>query len=126
MRLIDRLMIGLLRAGIGTRSTAPLETRGRRSGHPRLTPVTNGLDGDRFWIVTEHGTRSNYVRNLLADPQVRVKAGRKWRRGVAHLVNEEPNARLEKIARRNPRTRSNTNIVRKSASDLRVIRIDLE
>ena len=58
MRLIDRLMIGLLRAGIGTRSTALLETRGRRSGHPRLTPVTNALDGDRFWIVTEHGTRS--------------------------------------------------------------------
>jgi deazaflavin-dependent oxidoreductase (nitroreductase family) len=126
MRLIDRIMIGLLRAGIGTRSTALLQTRGRRSGQPRLTPVTNGLDGDRFWIVTEHGMRANYVRNLLSDPQVRVKAGHGWRRGEAHLVDEDPNACLEKIAQRNPRTRSNTNIVRKSASDLRVIRIDLE
>ena len=72
------------------------------------------------------------MSTLLAPPAVETSVGipvpgpGKWRPGVAHLVNEEPNARLEKIARRNPRTRSNTNIVRKSASDLRVIRIDLE
>jgi len=28
-------------------------------------------DGARFWIVTEHGLRSDYVRNLLAGPHRR-------------------------------------------------------
>jgi deazaflavin-dependent oxidoreductase (nitroreductase family) len=126
MRLIDRLMIAGLRAGVGARSTALLETTGRRSGQRRLTPVTNGLDRDRFWIVTEHGMRANYVRNLLAEPRVRVKAGGRWRCGEAHLVEDDPHARLEKITERNPRARANADIVRRAGTDLRVIRIDLE
>ena len=126
MRLIDRLMRAGLRAGIGRRSTALLETKGRRSGQPRITPVTNGLDGACFWIVTEHGTRSNYVRNLLADPHVRVNADGRWRSGVAHVVAEDPQARLDAIAETNPRAKANTNIVRRSATDLKVIRVDLD
>src|SRR5829696_3155626 len=90
MRLIDRLMRAGLRFGIGRRSSALLETRGRRSGQPRVTPVTNGLDGARFWSVTEHGRRSDYVRNLLADPHLRVNADGRWRRGVAHVVPDDP------------------------------------
>ena len=126
MRLIDHLMIGALRLGIGARSTALLETTGRRTGRRRVTPVTNGLDGDRFWIVSEHGPRSSYVRNLLADSNVRVKVGRRWRRGEAHLVDEDPIAQLRQIAERNPRARANTGIVRKTGTDLAVVRIDLE
>jgi deazaflavin-dependent oxidoreductase (nitroreductase family) len=125
MRLIDRLMRAGLRVGIGRSSTALLETTGRRSGEPRVTPVTNGLDGDRFWLVTEHGRRSNYVRNLLADPHVRVNAEGRWRRGVAHVVDEDPLARLDRIAALNPRARANTNIVRRSGTELLVIRVDL-
>jgi deazaflavin-dependent oxidoreductase (nitroreductase family) len=115
-----------LRLGIPTRSTALLETTGRRSGEKRVTPVTDGLDGDRFWIVTEHGMAANYVRNLLHDPHVRVKARGRWRAGVAQLVDEDPAARLASIVARNPRARTNARIVRRSATDLRVIRIDLE
>ena len=70
------------------RSTALLETTGRKSGRPRITPVTNGLSGDEFWMVTEHGGRAAYVRNIEADPRVRVKVGRHWRRGTAHLVDD--------------------------------------
>jgi len=126
MRTIDRVMRAALRAGIGRHGTALLETKGRRSGQPRVTPVTNGVDGARFWIVTEHGLRSDYVRNLLADPHVRVNADGRWRSGVAHVVPEDPQARLDKIATINPRARANTNIVRRSATDLRVIRVDLD
>lgn len=126
MRLIDRLMKGALRIGVGRRSTALLETRGRRSGRPRVTPVTNGLDGDRFWIVTEHGTRSDYVRNLRRDPRVRVKAGPRWRTGTARLVDDDPRERLALIAAANPRARANTRIVARSGTDLRVVRIDLD
>ena len=126
MRTMDRVMRAGVRVGIGRRSTALLETRGRRSGQPRVTPVTNGLDGARFWIVTEHGMRSDYVRNVLADPHVRVKADGRWRSGVAHVVPDDPQARLDKIATINPRARANTSIVRESATDLRVIRVDLD
>src|SRR5581483_4597923 len=41
----------LLRIGIAPRAFALLETRGRRTGQPRLTPVGNGLDGSTFWVV---------------------------------------------------------------------------
>jgi len=126
VRTIDRVMRAGLRVGIGRRGTALLETKGRRSGQPRVTPVTNGLDGTRFWIVTEHGLRSDYVRNLLAEPNVRVNTDGEWRTGVAHVVPEDPQARLDRIATTNPRARANTNIVRTSATDLRVIRVDLD
>ena len=126
MRTIDRVMRATLRVGIGRRGTALLETRGRRSGQPRVTPVTNGLDGAHFWIVTEHGVRADYVRNLLAQPHVRVNADGEWRTGVAHVVSEDPQARLERIAEFTPRARANIDIVRRSATDLQVIRVDLD
>jgi deazaflavin-dependent oxidoreductase (nitroreductase family) len=97
VRLIDRIMKVVVSAGLANRSTALLETIGRKSGVPRLTPVTNGLDGNAFWIVTEHGHRANYVRNIEANPRVRVRSGRKWRAGNAQLVDEDPEARLAKI-----------------------------
>src|SRR5262245_61811944 len=105
MRTIDRVMRAALHVGIGRQGTALLETKGRASGEPRVTPVTNGADGARFWIVTEHGLRSDYVRNLLADPHVRVNADGQWRNGLAHVVHEDPHARLDKIATTNPRAR---------------------
>ena len=126
MRIRDRLARALVRAGLMDRSTALIETIGRKSGQPRVTPVTNGLDGDVFWIVTEHGGGAAYVRNLEANPRVRVKAGRRWRTGTAEFVDEDPAARLELIVRRNPRAKANAQIVRRSATDMRVIRIALD
>jgi deazaflavin-dependent oxidoreductase (nitroreductase family) len=127
MRLRDRAARALVNAGLMNRSTALLETIGRRSGEPRVTPVTNGLDGDTFWIVTEHGRWANYVRNIEANPRVRVKAGRGWRAGTARIVeDEDPAARLAWIVERNPRAKANAAIVRKDATELLVVRIDLD
>jgi len=33
----------------------------------------NGLVGERFWIVAEHGRKSGYVRNMASNPGVRLK-----------------------------------------------------
>ncbi len=95
--MIDRAARVAHRVGLGRRSTALLETTGRKSGEPRITPVTNGLDGDVFWIVTEHGHKANYVRNIEAEPRVRVNAGGGWRSGVAKIVDENPERRLQQI-----------------------------
>ena len=76
-----------------------LETTGRRTGKPRRTPVMNGVIGDELWIVAEHGRRAAYVRNLTADPQVRVRTGRRWRDGKAEVLDDdEPLARAGWIA----------------------------
>lgn len=45
-----------------------LETTGRVSGLPRTTPVGGRRAGDAFWLVSEFGERSQYVRNIKANP----------------------------------------------------------
>jgi deazaflavin-dependent oxidoreductase (nitroreductase family) len=99
-----------------------LETTGRRTGQPRQNPVGNGLDGDTLWIVAEHGRRAAYVRNLDADPHVRVKIGRRWRSGTATIVpDDDPRERLHRIGRP-----VNGFMVRATGTDLLTIRVDLD
>ena len=124
---INPLMRSALRAGIVPRAFALLETTGRRSGQRRLTPVGNGLDGDTFWLVSEHGLRSDYVRNLLANPSVRVKVGRRWRSGTASVVEADDGlARRKHLDRANGVVgRVDGAIFRASASSPVTVRIDL-
>jgi deazaflavin-dependent oxidoreductase (nitroreductase family) len=76
------------------RAFALLETTGRRTGARRYTPVANGLTDSTFWLVAAHGTQADYVRNLQANPQVRVKIGHRWRSGTAVLLpDDDPAAR---------------------------------
>jgi deazaflavin-dependent oxidoreductase (nitroreductase family) len=49
----------------------------------------NGVIRDELWIVAEHGHRAGYVRNLVANPAVRVKIGRSWRQGAAVVLAED-------------------------------------
>lgn len=126
IHLVDRVTRAALRVGLGRRGTALIETVGRTSGQPRVTPVTNGLDGDVFWIVSEHGHSANYVRNIIHDPKVRVNCGRDWRTGTAQIVAEDPQTRLEQIVTVNPRARANAAIVRRRTTDNLVIRVDLD
>jgi deazaflavin-dependent oxidoreductase (nitroreductase family) len=99
-----------------------LETTGRKTGLPRRNPVGNGLDGDTLWIVAEHGRDASYVRNLEADPRVRVKIGRHWRTGIATILpDDDPRARLQRIGRP-----VNGFMVRTVGTDLLTIRVDLD
>jgi deazaflavin-dependent oxidoreductase (nitroreductase family) len=100
---------------------ALLETVGRKSGKPRHTPVGNGLSGDTFWIVAEHGRHSDYVRNIMANPRVRVRVGGTWRSGTAHVMpKDDPRARQRTL---DP---LNAAIVRLVGTDLLTVRIDLD
>ncbi len=109
-------------AGIASRGWAILETTGRRSGKPRRNPVGNGLEGDTFWVVSEHGRRAGYVRNIEADPRVRVKVRGRWRSGVAHVLpDDDPLARQRKLGRP-----LNSALVRLVGTELVTVRIDLE
>lgn len=124
--LVNPVVRGLYRLGIPAPGTAILETTGRKSGQPRRTPVTNGLDDGVFWIVAEHGRRASYVRNIEAHPRVRVRVGRRWHEGAARVLpDDDPRERLRHIVSLRPITRMNTATVRLMQSDLLSIRIDL-
>jgi deazaflavin-dependent oxidoreductase (nitroreductase family) len=104
------------------RGWAILETTGRRSGKTRRTAVGNGLKGDTFWIVAEHGHRAGYVRNIQADPRVRVNVRGRWRSGTARLLpDDDPRERQRRIGRR-----LNAATVRAMGTELLSVRVDLD
>ena len=53
-----------------------LETVGRKTGQPRRTAVGGRVIGNEFWMVSEHGQHSHYVRNIKANPKVQVQIKR--------------------------------------------------
>jgi deazaflavin-dependent oxidoreductase (nitroreductase family) len=122
VRLVNPLVRRLAQRGLAGRSVALLETTGRKSGQKRVTPVGNGLRGNAFWIVTEHGWGSSYVRNIQADPRVRVKVGRRWRSGTAHILpDDDPYERMRMLKRP-----ANDAAVRLVGTEHLVIRVDLD
>jgi deazaflavin-dependent oxidoreductase (nitroreductase family) len=121
----------LFRLGVVPPGYALLETVGRRSGQPRQTPVGEGLIGDTFWIVAEHGLRAAYVRNLQAHPRVRVRVrqGRRtvWRTGTAQVLRgDDPRERQRQLARTSLNRRLNAFVVRTMGTELATVRIDLD
>lgn len=77
--------------------SALLETKGRKSGQPRRNPVGYHLEGNTVWIVSEHGERADYVKNLSANPQVKLKIKGEWRNGTATPVPDaDPRMHLRK------------------------------
>ena len=99
-KLVNPGVVALIERGLFPPAWALLETTGRNSGEPRRTPVGNGQRGDVFWVVTEHGHHADYVKNIKKDPRVRVKIGRRWYSGTAHILEEDdPYARLRKLRR---------------------------
>jgi len=129
-RLVTALQVRVLNPPIralAARGLMPgvalLETTGRKSGRPRRTPVSNGLERSTgtFWIVAEMGRKAAYVRNIEADPRVRIRVRGRWRSGVARVLEaEDPRARLRSLSR------LNASGVRALGTDLLVVRVDLE
>ncbi|MFF9816548.1 nitroreductase/quinone reductase family protein [Streptomyces sp. NPDC014006] len=98
-----------------------LETTGRVSGLPRQTPVGGRRIGGSFWLVSEFGLRSQYVRNIQADPRVRVRLRGRWYTGTARLLpDDDPVARLRRLPR------VNSVGVRVLGTDLLTVRVDLD
>lgn len=100
---------------------ALLETQGRRSGRSKRNPVGNGLDGKTFWIVAEHGDDAAYIKNIKADPHVRVRVAGRWRSGIAHILYDDD------ARERQRRLRAiNAALVRLMGTNLLTVRVDLD
>lgn len=85
-----------------------LEHTGRRSGLPRQVVLETVAhpDDHTFLVMSGFGLRSQWYRNVLADPRVRVSVGRRRQvaaRAVALPAAETPSV-LGAYAARHPRT----------------------
>ena len=72
-------MIPVHRAGLGAWLSSPvtgymllLRVRGRKSGLMRETPLSYAVLEGAAWVVAGFGPRTEWYRNLLADPRVEV------------------------------------------------------
>ena len=84
-----------------------LETRGRKTGMPRTTPLARGpVDGDVVWLASVHGRHAHWVRNLEATPDVRIKLSGRWHdaHATVHAYDETTARRFNAYARSGPRT----------------------
>jgi deazaflavin-dependent oxidoreductase (nitroreductase family) len=139
-RVINPVVRVLLDAGLGPPTYALLETTGRRTGRPRRVPVANGLEGNTFWLIAALGDRAQYVRNLRANPRVRVKArpGRLrngfrmcWHTGTARpLPADDARWRHRLLGRGRPGYRLDGILLRSLAAleqgSMMTVRIDLD
>ena len=98
-----------------------LETKGRKTGRRRRTTVGGTRDGDSFWVVSEQGRHADYVRNIEADPRVRVRIRGRWLDGTAHVVPDD-----DVDARRRTQSAWNRSAVRAFGTELLSVRIDFD
>lgn len=63
-----------------------IETRGHRTGQVRRVPVGGRVSDGAFWLVAGDGRASAFVRNIDADPRVRVRFHGRWHDGIARVV----------------------------------------
>jgi deazaflavin-dependent oxidoreductase (nitroreductase family) len=133
--LQQRLVNPIVKLAWGLRLPIPgdalLETTGRRTGQPRHTPVCDGLDGEVFWLVSQRGRHADWVRNLEANPRVRVKVGggprASWRAGTAHILDgDDPRERQRILARGNLARRLCVCTSKEAETSPLTVRIDLD
>ena len=78
-------------------SVCDLQTTGRTSGRPRTLEIWFAVHGGRMYLLAGDRHRAHWVRNLMADPRVRVRIGGQTLDGTARVVEGQPS---EPVARR--------------------------
>ena len=130
-RLVNPLIRLAFRLGLPDPGDALLETTRQHGGAPRLTPVCDGLDGDRVWLLSQRGRDAAWVRDIAADPRVRVRLSSRrparWRSGTAHVLeDDDPRTRQRHLEAGHPWRRLCLRTSAALASDPVTVRIDLD
>ncbi len=100
---------------------AVLETVGRVTGRAHETPVGGRLiDGRTYWFVAGDAAHSDFVRNIEANPRVRLRVHGRWHEGIATPMPEDHARR--RLLRLNP---FNSAFVAIAARDPMTVRVDL-
>lgn len=99
------LMVPLLRAGLGAWMGTPLggwilllRVRGRRSGVMRESPLSYLIADGAVWVTAGFGSKTEWYRNLLVDPRVRLVLPRGGISCTAEVVTD-PDVRRRIIPR---------------------------
>jgi deazaflavin-dependent oxidoreductase (nitroreductase family) len=121
-KLLNPVVRTAVRLGLPLPIVVILETRGRKSGRLRQIPVGKTLDGDTLWIVAEHGRKASYVRNIEAEPRVRVRVGRRWRPGLATVLYDDD----WRDRQRQLPNKLNSALVRAVGTEHVTVRVDLD
>ncbi len=101
---------------------AVLETVGRETGLAHQTPVGGRLvDRDTYWFVAGDAAHSDFVKNIKANPGVRMRIHGRWREGLATLLPDDPPRR--RLLELNP---FNSAFVAIAARDPMTVRVDLD
>ncbi len=100
-RTLNRVVEPMVRVGIGSPRIVPsgfivLETRGRKSGRLRRSPLAATRIGKHVLVGTYRGNRSQWVRNLVAHPHTRFWLGGKARDARAFVMHEGKRFRVPK------------------------------
>lgn len=100
-RMLNRVVEPLIRVGVGSPRIAPggfivLETRGRRSGQRRRTPLAATRLGAYVVVGTYRGGRSQWVRNLAVEPRTRYWMGGRSRKARAFVMHADKRLRVPK------------------------------
>jgi deazaflavin-dependent oxidoreductase (nitroreductase family) len=74
-----------------------LQTTGRVTGRPRTIEIWFAVDGTRIYLLAGGRDRAHWVRNLRANPAVRVRLGGRTLDGHAREIEGDP---AEPTARR--------------------------
>ena len=86
-----------LLAAHATDSVCHLQTIGRTSGRPRTIEIWFATDGERIYFLAGGRERAHWVRNLVAEPRVRVRIGGTTLEGNARVI---AGSEREALARR--------------------------
>jgi deazaflavin-dependent oxidoreductase (nitroreductase family) len=73
-------------------------TTGRRSGEPHTIEIWFAADGDTVYLLSGGADRSDWVRNLRADPHVGVRiADREWEARARIVSDADEDARVRRL-----------------------------
>jgi deazaflavin-dependent oxidoreductase (nitroreductase family) len=73
-------------------------TTGRRTGEPHTIEIWFGFADGRLYVLSGGGDRSDWVRNLVANPRVRLRLGETTTEALARIVTDpEEEARARRL-----------------------------
>lgn len=85
---IHRLLYAIGLGPVIGRIILLLTTTGRKSGMKRVTPLQYEKIGSDYYLGAARGLHADWVRNILANPQIEVRVGAKHFLGTAEVVND--------------------------------------
>ena len=73
------------------RPIAYLTTIGRVTGEPHRIEIWFAVDGERILLMSGGGDRSDWVKNLIANPTVQFELGSETHTGRANVITPDSN-----------------------------------